>query len=271
MKKILFVFIATFACLFLLPLSASAAVVETENFVYDEQGILRELFVRNINIVGQQKYDEQNVKCLLVIPEKPAYGKVDLQSVADQRLQATGHGPYESVIVIAYSDAKFAVAYPTYFRPHDIKKHLEHAEKMIYHTPNLNKLDMRIAEAYSYLLTNISMTHAYYYDVPDPMREVKKTRATMIQGMFFCAFAIILIWNVIMRWNTLVKIIVFLVAQALIIAMSTMMVRANIDVAIASITLAVLTIANILVVFSEFSGLISIIWPKIAKLFEPKE
>ena len=271
MKKILSVIFALMILPLLFSTSASAVVIESENFVYDDQGILNQFFKRDINIIGQKKYDEENIKCLLVIPKKPAVGEVDLQTTADQWLQATGHGPYESVLVIAYSDTQFAVAYSKYLQPRNVKDHLKHASELVYHAPYGSKAGMRIMEAYNYLTINLSMNHAYVYDAPNPMRDVERARLHAIEGSIACVLVVFLIWNVIMRWNMAIKIVVYLASEALIVASSVMMINANLDISMASIELVVLSIANIIVVFSEYVGLAGKIWPKLSERLIEKE
>ena len=103
-----------------------------------------------------------------------------------------------------------------------------------------------------------------YYLVKDPMREVKDFRSQMAMYSVLCFIIIALIWNIIMRWSKIIEIVVFLVCQALIIASSITMVLSNVSVTTASRVLVVLTAAHILVVFSNFVGIMGLIGPKLS-------
>ncbi len=264
MKKIFAIIASIVVLLGFWAQTASAAVVENENFVYDNQGILGDFFTRDINIIAADAYAQSDVRSLLYIPEKADNRPIDLQKYANERLQSIGHGPYESVLIIAYSDYSLAVAYSNDLHPRNVKSDVEYAQGIIRSAANRKLIGVQIMEAYHHLVINVGLSQKHY-EVKDPLRDLRYFRDKMLKYSIICIAVVVLIWNVILRWSEIVKTIVFLVCEALMVIASIMMVLSNQSARAAGIILAALTVANIFVVFSNYIGLIAIIRSAIAK------
>ncbi len=217
MKKIA-VLVLCIALSFFSSSPVGASNIEADSYIYDETGTIEDYCIRNINIFGQQYFEQSGNRVIYYISESLGNGA---DSILREELDSIEYDPSKNIMIVGYSPAseEFYVVHNENFQPLNLEKDVAKIRDEYFMKYLQNRsLGNALMQVYGYFRNIVSSGRNTYVEVES--HEDAKIMMHIIYASIIFSLAALISFSVMVRMRVVpvqLLIVMFIVSVVCII------------------------------------------------------